>query len=87
MMISTAYELTWDGLDGIKPSNLTRNHQSIVTYLSSICNKNNILPQVPQRAVLAGSYFFKDHELSDISRLVEEHESTLLEAWHEYFDT
>jgi len=30
---------------------------------------------------------FKDHELNDISRLVEEHEQTLLEAWHDYFDT
>jgi hypothetical protein len=29
---------------------------------------------------------FKDHELNDISRLVEEHEQTLLEAWHDYFD-
>ena len=28
----------------------------------------------------------KDHELNDISRLVEEHEQTLLEAWHDYFD-
>lgn len=25
--------------------------------------------------------------LTDISRLVEEHEQTLLEAWHDYFDT
>ncbi|NJL57014.1 DUF4160 domain-containing protein [bacterium] len=30
---------------------------------------------------------FKDHELNDIGRLVEEHEQTLLEAWHDYFDT
>jgi len=29
---------------------------------------------------------FNDHELNDISRLVEEHEKTLLEAWHDYFD-
>ena len=29
---------------------------------------------------------FKDHELNDLSRLVEEHEQTLLEAWHDYFD-
>jgi hypothetical protein len=29
---------------------------------------------------------FKDHELNDIARLMEEHEQTLLEAWHDYFD-
>jgi hypothetical protein len=29
---------------------------------------------------------FKDQELNDISRLVEEHAQTLLEAWHDYFD-
>lgn len=29
---------------------------------------------------------FKDHELNGISRLVEEYEQTLLEAWHDYFD-
>ncbi|MBJ7901586.1 MAG: DUF4160 domain-containing protein [Cyanobacteria bacterium RI_101] len=29
---------------------------------------------------------FKDHELNDICRLVEEHEQILLEAWHDYFD-
>lgn len=29
---------------------------------------------------------FKDHELKDICRLVENHEQTLLEAWHDYFD-
>ncbi|MBJ7900777.1 MAG: DUF4160 domain-containing protein [Cyanobacteria bacterium RI_101] len=29
---------------------------------------------------------FKDHELNDICRVVEEHEQTLLEAWHDYFD-
>lgn len=36
---------------------------------------------------LAKNRGFKDHELNDISRLVEEHEQTLLEAWHGYFDT
>jgi hypothetical protein len=36
---------------------------------------------------LAKNRGFKDHELNDISRLVEEHEQTLLEAWHDYFDT
>ncbi|WP_035984515.1 DUF4160 domain-containing protein [Leptolyngbya sp. KIOST-1] len=36
---------------------------------------------------LAKNRGFKDHELSDISRLVEEHKQTLLEAWHDYFDT
>lgn len=30
---------------------------------------------------------FKDHELNQIARLVEEHQQTLLEAWHDYFDT
>jgi len=29
----------------------------------------------------------KDHELNDIARLVEEHEQTLLETWHDYFNT
>jgi hypothetical protein len=36
---------------------------------------------------LAKNRGFKDYELNDISRLVEEHEQTLLEAWHDYFDT
>ncbi|MBE9139595.1 DUF4160 domain-containing protein [Nodosilinea sp. LEGE 07088] len=35
---------------------------------------------------LAKNRGFKDHELNDISQLVEEHEQTLLEAWHDYFD-
>lgn len=35
---------------------------------------------------LAKNRGFKDHELNDISRLVQEHEQTLLEAWHDYFD-
>lgn len=35
---------------------------------------------------LAKNRGFKDHELNDISRLVKEHEQTLLEAWHDYFD-
>jgi hypothetical protein len=30
---------------------------------------------------------FKDHELNDIAQLVEVHNQTLLEAWHDYFDT
>ncbi|MGB7413266.1 MAG: DUF4160 domain-containing protein [Thermosynechococcaceae cyanobacterium] len=30
---------------------------------------------------------FKDHELNDITQLVEEHEQLLLEAWHDYFDS
>lgn len=29
----------------------------------------------------------KDHELSAVRRLVEEHRDHLLGAWHEYFDT
>lgn len=36
---------------------------------------------------LAKNRGFKDHELNDISQLVEEHEKTLLEAWHDYFGT
>ncbi len=35
---------------------------------------------------LAKNLGFKDHEFNNISRLVEEHEQTLLEAWHDYFD-
>ncbi len=35
---------------------------------------------------LAKNRGFKDHELNDIARLVEKHEQTLLEAWHDYFD-
>ena len=35
---------------------------------------------------LAKNRGFKNHELNDISRLVEEHEQTLLVAWHDYFD-
>jgi hypothetical protein len=29
---------------------------------------------------------FKDPELNDIYRLVKQHQQTLLEAWHDYFD-
>ena len=29
---------------------------------------------------------FKDHELGQIAKLVAEHQSLLLEAWHDYFD-
>ncbi len=36
---------------------------------------------------LAKNRGFKDHELNDIARLVEEHEQTLLEVWHDYFNT
>ncbi|HIK46716.1 MAG TPA: DUF4160 domain-containing protein [Leptolyngbyaceae cyanobacterium M65_K2018_010] len=36
--------------------------------------------------VIAKNRGFKDHELNDIARLVEEHEQPLLEAWHDYFD-
>lgn len=35
---------------------------------------------------LAKNRGFKDHELSDIFRLVEKHEKPLLEAWYDYFD-
>lgn len=30
---------------------------------------------------------FKEHELNQIVRLVEEHQTVLLDAWHDYFDT
>ncbi|WP_445304810.1 MULTISPECIES: DUF4160 domain-containing protein [unclassified Microcoleus] len=29
---------------------------------------------------------FKEHELNQIARLIEEYEQILLEAWHDYFD-
>ncbi|MBD1909653.1 MULTISPECIES: DUF4160 domain-containing protein [unclassified Leptolyngbya] len=29
---------------------------------------------------------FKEHELNDIKKVVEEYHQTLLEAWHDYFD-
>ena len=29
---------------------------------------------------------FKDPELNDIYRLIKQHQQTLLEAWHDYFD-
>ncbi|MBE9079594.1 DUF4160 domain-containing protein [Romeria aff. gracilis LEGE 07310] len=35
---------------------------------------------------LAKNRGFKDYELNAISRLVEEHEHILLEAWNDYFD-
>jgi hypothetical protein len=35
---------------------------------------------------LAKNRGFRDHELSDVVRLVEEHKQILLEAWHDYFD-
>jgi hypothetical protein len=30
---------------------------------------------------------FKEHELNQIARLVEDHQTVLLDAWHDYFDT
>jgi Domain of unknown function (DUF4160) len=30
---------------------------------------------------------YKDHELNEIAKLVEEHRTVLLDAWHDYFDT
>ena len=36
--------------------------------------------------VLEKNRGFKDHELGQIARLVAEHQSLLLEAWHDYFD-
>ena len=29
---------------------------------------------------------FKEHELNHIAKLVKEHQTALLEAWHDYFD-
>jgi hypothetical protein len=29
---------------------------------------------------------FKEHELNQIAKLVAEHQTSLLEAWHDYFD-
>ncbi|MCG9887209.1 MAG: DUF4160 domain-containing protein [Cyanobacteria bacterium] len=34
---------------------------------------------------LAKNRGFRDHELNEMMRLVEEHEQQLLEAWHDYF--
>jgi Domain of unknown function (DUF4160) len=34
---------------------------------------------------LAKNRGFSEHELNDIGRLVRQHRSFLLEAWHEYF--
>jgi hypothetical protein len=30
---------------------------------------------------------FREHELNQIARLVEDHQTVLLDAWHDYFDT
>jgi heme-degrading monooxygenase HmoA len=30
---------------------------------------------------------FKEHELNQIAKLVEEHQTILLSAWHDYFDS
>ncbi len=30
---------------------------------------------------------FKEHELNQIARLVEEYQTAFLDAWHDYFDT
>lgn len=35
---------------------------------------------------LAKNRGFKDYEVNEISRLVEEHKLTLLAAWYDYFD-
>ena len=29
---------------------------------------------------------FREHELNQIARLLTEHETTLMDAWHDYFD-
>lgn len=36
--------------------------------------------------VLEKNRGFKEHELGQIAKLVAEHQSSLLEAWHDYFD-
>ena len=38
-------------------------------------------PIVPQK-----NRGFKEHELKQIARLVEDYQTTFLEAWHDYFD-
>ena len=30
---------------------------------------------------------FKEHELNQIARLIEEHQTTLWDAWHDYFNS
>ena len=35
---------------------------------------------------IASNYGFKAHELNRIEQIIEEHRTTLLEAWHEYLD-
>jgi hypothetical protein len=29
---------------------------------------------------------FKDHELNQIAKIIEDNQETILEAWHDYFD-
>lgn len=36
---------------------------------------------------LASSHGFRPHEINAILKLVAEHQTVLLEAWHEYFGT
>ena len=35
---------------------------------------------------LAKNRGFKEHEISSIAQLIEEHQQKLLEAWNDYFD-
>jgi Domain of unknown function (DUF4160) len=37
------------------------------------------------RVALAANHGFRPHEINGILKLVEQHRSRLLEAWHEYF--
>jgi hypothetical protein len=34
---------------------------------------------------LAANYGFRAHELNEIKRIIEQHQTDLKEAWHEYF--
>jgi len=34
---------------------------------------------------LASNYGFRAHELNEIMEIIEQHETVLTEAWHEYF--
>lgn len=35
---------------------------------------------------LASNYGFKAHELNELKKIIQEHQTELLEAWHEHLD-
>lgn len=59
-------------------------------------NENNEPPHIHVKAesdqskfwldpiMLASNYGFKAHELNEIERIVQEHQTELIEAWHEH---